>query len=99
MFNNNFNSYGNANHFKNSSQIMNSGNIAGINKSPSSVAGVNRTPSNVSGISNHNMNSVAGIKTMNSVVNTNTGPAKQVMNSDGTNIIKSDMNRKFNNYN
>ncbi|MBR4262565.1 MAG: hypothetical protein IKQ35_04300 [Bacilli bacterium] len=97
MYNNNFNSYGNANHFRNSSQIMNSGNIAGINRGPSSVAGIKQNPNNVAGISNHNSSNIAGMKTMDSVVNTNTGPAKQVMNTDGSNMIRNDMNR--NNYN
>ena len=89
MLNNNFQSYGNANHFRNSQQIFNSGTVAGVRQDPNRIAGMNQNPRRTE---------IAGMKTMESIVNTNTGPAKQVMNSDGSNMIRNDMNAGNNPY-
>ncbi len=93
MFNNNFNSYGNNNNFQSTNQRFSSGNIAGINKGPSNVAGINKGPSNVAGI-NHGPNQIAGVKGMSSLGKANNGPARQVMSSDGRNIIKNNINNQ-----
>ena len=99
MLNNNFQSYGNANHFRNSQQIFNSGNIAGVKAAPDTVAGVRQDPNRIAGMNqNPRRTEIAGMKTMESIVNTNTGPAKQVMNSDGSNMIRNDMNAGNNPY-
>lgn len=74
MFNNGFN-----NNFK-------TGNIAGINRTPNNVAGIANKPSNIGGMrsmpkqTNH----------FDKVYRDNSGPAKQVMNSQGQNIIHND---------
>lgn len=82
MFNNSFNGY-NSNSFNTANKNFQTGNVAGINKSPSSIAGISRQP-----------NSVAGMNKMPTqqdrfatVVKDNSGPAKQVMNSQGQNLI------------
>lgn len=82
MFNNGFNGYS-SNTFNTANKNFQTGNIAGINKGPSSVAGIATSP-----------NSVAGTNKMPtrqdkfaSVVKDNSGPARQVMNSQGQNMI------------
>lgn len=97
MMNNNFNSYNSNNIFKRASQILGSGNIAGMHTNPSQVAGINKNPDTVNGINKLHGN-VAGIVSMNNVVKDNTGPAKQVMGSDGRNMLKDDVNNNYNNY-
>lgn len=85
MFNNGFGGF-NSNNFNSASKNLQSGNIAGLNKGPSSVAGVNNGPSNVAGINKMptRQNQFAN------VVSGNTGPAKQVMNSQGQNMLHND---------
>ena len=83
MFNNNsFGGY-NSNTFNPARQNLQTGNIAGLNKGPSSVAGINKQPTNVGGMNKMptQQNPFA------SVVKDNSGPAKQVMNSKGQNMI------------
>ena len=84
MFNNGF-GYG-QNNFNPAAKNMQTGNIAGLNKGPSSVAGINNGPSSVAG-----MNKMPTQQDrFQSVVRDNTGPAKQIMNSQGQNIIHND---------
>ena len=78
MFNNAFNGYG-SNTFNPVNQNLKNGNIAGLNKGPSSVAGIS--------------SSVAGEKNMPAKkdpfanVHIEKNPARQVMNSKGQNLI------------
>ena len=84
MFNNGF-GYG-QNNFNPAAKNMQTGNIAGLNKGPSSVAGINNGPSSVAG-----MNKMPTQQDrFQSVVRDNTGPAKQIVNSQGQNIIHND---------
>lgn len=71
MFNNGFN-----NNFR-------PNNIAGINKTPSNVAGMANKPNNIGGINNMTKQQ----NPFSKVHRDNSGPAKQVMNSQGQNII------------
>ena len=81
MFNNGFN-----NSFNSASNNFKTGNIAGINKAPSSVAGMASKPNNIGG-----MNKMPTQQDrFQSVVRDNTGPAKQIMNSQGQNMIHND---------
>ena len=82
MFNNGFGGYG-QNNFNPASKNLQSGNIAGINRGPSSVAGVSNQPSNVAGMSKMPTQQ----DRFKSVVRDNSGPAKQIMNSQGQNMI------------
>ena len=90
MFGNGFsnNSFGgyNSNNFNPASKNLASGNVAGINKGPSSVAGVSSGPSSVAGMNKMptQQDRFANVQTGNS------GPAKQVMNSQGQNMIHND---------
>lgn len=82
MYNNGFGGY-NSNNFNTANRNFQTGNIAGINKGPSSVAGVSNGPSNIAG-----MNKMPTQQNrFQSVVRDNSGPAKQVMNSKGQNMI------------
>ena len=84
MFNNGF-GYG-QNNFNPAAKNMQSGNIAGLNKGPSSVAGINNGPSNVAGMSKMPTQQ----DRFQNVVRDNSGPAKQIMNSQGQNMIHND---------
>lgn len=82
MFNNGFGGY-NSNNFNSTAKNFQSGNVAGINKGPNSVAGISNQPKNISG-----MNKMPTQQDrFASVVKDNSGPAKQVMNSKGQNMI------------
>ncbi len=85
MFNNSFGGY-NSNNFNPASKNLASGNIAGLNKGPSSVAGINKGPSSVAGTSNMPKQQ----DRFATVYHDNSGPAKQVMNSQGQNMIHND---------
>ncbi|MBE6150349.1 MAG: hypothetical protein E7162_00830 [Firmicutes bacterium] len=78
MFNNGFN-----NNFNSASNNFKTGNIAGINKAPSSVAGMASKPNNIGGMNKMPTKQDPFAK----VYRDNSGPAKQIMNSQGQNMI------------
>ena len=82
MYNNGFDGYS-SNTFNPASKNLANGNIAGLNKGPNSVAGIANGPSSVAGVNNLPNQQDPFAK----VYRDNTGPAKQVMNSKGQNII------------
>ena len=78
MFNNGFN-----NNFNSASNNFKTGNIAGINKAPSSVAGMASKPNNIGCMNKMPTKQDPFAK----VYRDNSGPAKQIMNSQGQNMI------------
>lgn len=63
-------------------------NIAGINRTPNNVVGINKGPSNVAGINK--------MPTMNNPFNNvkiDRQMSKQIMGTDGTNLIRNDFNK------
>ena len=85
MFNNGFNNGFNRN-FNTPSNNFKSGNIAGVNKAPSNIGGMASSPNNVAGINKMPTQQDHFAK----VYRDNSGPAKQIMNSQGQNLIHND---------
>ncbi len=85
MFNNGLGGF-NPNSFNTPSHNLQTGNIAGLNKNPSNVAGVNNGHHNLAGMSKMPRRQ----NPFKSVYRDNSGPAKQVMNSQGQNIFHND---------
>ena len=78
MFNNGFN-----NNFNSVSKNLQTGNIAGINKNPSSVVGVTKAPINKMPVKNNPFSNVKIDRQM----------SKSIMNSSGENVIRNDFNK------
>ena len=78
MFNNGF---GN-NNFNSASKNFQTGNIAGITKTPTNIGGINKNPSNINGINNipTRSNPFSNVKIDRQM-------SKSIMNSSGENII------------
>lgn len=69
--------------FNNGFNNFKTGNIAGINKTPNNVAGISNKPTNVGGVNKMPTQQ----NPFNKVYRDNSGPAKQVMNQQGQNMI------------
>ena len=82
MFNNNFNGY-KSNVFNPARKNLETGNIAGLKKKPSNIAGLNKRPNDVAGTKKMPMKN----NLFSNVYRDNSGQAKQIMNSDGQNIL------------
>lgn len=81
MFNNGFN-----NNFNSASNNFKTGNVAGINKTPTNIAGMANKPNNINGVNKMPTQQDHFAK----VYRDNSGPAKQIMNSQGQNLIHND---------
>ncbi len=79
MFNNGYSS----NNFNTTSNNFRNGNVAGINKSPASIGGISNNPGKISGVNKTPMQ----VNPFEKIHRDNSGPAKQVMNSQGQNLI------------
>lgn len=63
-------------------------NIAGINKTPTNIGGINKGPSNISGI-----NKMPTRNNPFSNVKIERQMSRQIMNSNGENVIRNDFNK------
>jgi len=82
MYNNGFNGYG-SNNFNTAANNFKTGNVAGINRGPNNIAGIKNNTNNIAGMNKMPMQQ----DKFATVVKDNSGPAKQVMNSKGQNLI------------